>query len=65
MRYLMSVAVVAALLLPRVSFAQQETATVIGTVLDQQGATLPGTTVTARNTDTGLTRHAVTATDGR
>ncbi len=45
--------------------AQVETATVIGTVTDAQGAVLPGVTITARNTDTGFTRTGVSDAEGR
>jgi hypothetical protein len=45
--------------------AQQETATVIGTVVDAQKGAIPGATVTARNVDTGFNRTVVTDTDGR
>jgi hypothetical protein len=45
--------------------AQQETATVIGTVLDGQGGAVPGVTVTVSNVDTGLTRIAITDAEGR
>ena len=41
-----------------------ETATVIGRVTDASGAVVPGATVTARNVDTGISRSAVTETDG-
>src|SRR5258706_12857491 len=36
-----------------------------GTVRDQQGAVLPGATVTLRNNQTGVVRTAVTEADGR
>jgi len=36
-----------------------------GTVRDQQGAALPGATVTLRNDQTGVVRTAVTEADGR
>ena len=45
--------------------AQQETATVIGAVLDAQQSAIPGVTVSVRNVDTGFTRDAVTGSDGR
>ena len=41
---------------PAVASAQLDTATAIGTVLDAQGAALPGVTVTARNVETGFVR---------
>lgn len=51
--------------LPGTAAAQVETATVIGTVTDAQGAVLPGATVTARNTETGFTRSGVSDAEGR
>jgi outer membrane receptor protein involved in Fe transport len=46
------------------AFAQLPTATIRGVVSDAAGAVLPGTTVTVRNTDTGLTRSVPTGGDG-
>ena len=45
--------------------AQQETATVIGTVRDSQQAALPGASVTVKNVDTGFTRASVSDDQGR
>ncbi|HYB95808.1 MAG TPA: TonB-dependent receptor [Vicinamibacterales bacterium] len=45
--------------------AQQETATIVGGVLDAQKSAIPGATITARNVATGLTRTGVTDSDGR
>ena len=42
----------------------QATAQLTGTVTDESGAVLPGVTVTATQTDTGLTRTAVTDAQG-
>src|SRR5712692_10461434 len=39
-----------------VVFAQGSTATIIGTVKDVSGAVLPGTAVTVKHLETGLTR---------
>ena len=44
--------------------AQLPTATILGIVKDSTGAVAPGTTLTARNTDTGQTRSTVSAGDG-
>jgi hypothetical protein len=44
--------------------AQQTTGTIIGRVLDQSSAAMPGVTVTAVHTETGFTRTAVTDTSG-
>jgi hypothetical protein len=44
--------------------AQQGTADIRGVVTDQQGAVLPGVTVTARNQNTGMYRETVSNADG-
>ncbi|HMG74687.1 MAG TPA: carboxypeptidase regulatory-like domain-containing protein [Pyrinomonadaceae bacterium] len=55
----------AALLLGQVAaFAQSDTGTLSGTVKDQNGAIVPGATVTAKNQRTGDERTATTNTDG-
>jgi hypothetical protein len=46
------------------SLAQQGTSELRGRITDQQGAVLPGVTVTVRNQDSGLFRESVTSTDG-
>jgi hypothetical protein len=48
-----------------VSHAQSATATLSGTVMDQQGAVVPGAIVTATNTATGLQRLALTNDGGQ
>src|ERR1051326_8652307 len=48
----------------RVTMAQVSTANISGTVKDQSGAVLPGATVTATNTETGLTRTATSGARG-
>ena len=65
MRRVFIAAVLCALMAPVVAQAQQETATVIGTVLDAQKAALPGVTVTVRNVETGFNRAGVTDAEGR
>ncbi|PYR99117.1 MAG: hypothetical protein DMG15_10930 [Acidobacteria bacterium] len=45
-------------------FAQLPTGTILGGVRDASGATLPGTTLTATNTETGLSRMTVSGEDG-
>jgi hypothetical protein len=45
-------------------FAQQTTGTITGRVLDQQGAAVPGVTVTAKSATTGFTRSEVSDTEG-
>jgi hypothetical protein len=47
------------LAIPTVSFAQITTATIVGTVTDPGGASVPNASITARNADTGLTRTVV------
>ena len=47
------------------AMAQTTTGVISGTITDAQGGVLPGVTVTARNTDTGLVRTVVTEADGR
>ena len=45
-------------------FAQGFTATITGTVKDESGSVLQGAMVTAKHTETGLTRVAVTNAGG-
>ena len=45
--------------------AQTTTGIISGIVVDAQSGVLPGVTVTARNTDTGVVRIVVTEGDGR
>jgi hypothetical protein len=49
----------------RAAFAQNPTFALEGLVMDAQQAVLPGATVTAQNTSTGLTRTATTDEGGR
>jgi hypothetical protein len=46
------------------AFAQLDTVTILGSVKDPSGASIPGATVAVTNTDTGLTRTAMTEQDG-
>ena len=57
-------AVVMMLLACASAFAQQTTGTVTGRVLDQQGAAVPGATVTAKNPLTGFTRTETSDAEG-
>src|SRR6185436_7924731 len=59
-----ALAAACALLWPLTAAGQVTTATVQGRVLDESGAPVPGTTVTARNTETGASRSAVTDAGG-
>jgi hypothetical protein len=45
--------------------AQSDTASLVVTVLDASGATVPGASVTARSTATAVVRHQVSDIDGR
>jgi hypothetical protein len=44
--------------------AQQTTGTIAGRIVDDQGAAVPGVTVTGRNTETGFTRTDVSDAEG-
>ena len=46
------------------TFAQQTTGTITGRVLDEQKASVPGATVTAKNQSTGFSRSEVSDTEG-
>jgi hypothetical protein len=52
------------LLTSAIAFAQLSTAQLSGRVTDESGAVLPGVTVTATQTDTGLSRSDVTDANG-
>jgi outer membrane receptor protein involved in Fe transport len=52
------------LIVPTLVFAQSGGSSLSGRVVDQQGAAVPGVTVTATNPATGLVRTTVTAADG-
>ena len=44
--------------------AQQTTGTIVGRVLDDQGAAIPGATVIASSASTGFTREAISDAEG-
>ena len=46
------------------AFAQQTTGVITGRVVDEQGAAIPGATVTAKNAATGLVRSEVSDAEG-
>src|SRR5262245_33176476 len=46
------------------ALAQLPTGTILGTVRDAAGARIPGATLTATNTETGLSRTAISGDDG-
>lgn len=58
------VVIITILLLAVPAFTQTVTGTMNGTVTDKSGGTLPGVTVTIRNTETGLQRVVVTDNKG-
>src|SRR4051794_33333263 len=57
-------AVVILLLTCASAFAQQTTGTITGRVVDQQGAAVPGVTVTAKSASTGFTRTETSDAEG-
>src|SRR5258705_12614523 len=57
-------AVICVLLSCVAAFAQQTTGAITGRVLDQQGAAVPGATVTAKSASTGFTRTETSDTEG-
>jgi len=59
-----SAAFVVVLLVGASATFAQETATILGTVKDASGAAVAGANVTARNTDTQLSRAVTTESDG-
>src|SRR5262252_10286899 len=62
-RYLFAAAMLV-LLACASAFAQQTTGSVTGRVVDQQGAAVPGATVTAKNPSTGFTRTETSDAEG-
>jgi len=60
----LSVFMLLAILVPFGAFAQSTTGSISGTVTDASGSVLPGVTVTATNTATGLARSVVTNDSG-
>lgn len=56
---------IACLAIPQGIFGQTTTATLLGTVRDQNGAVVSGATVTAKGLDTGLQRSTKTDGEGR
>src|SRR5262245_60099086 len=57
-------AAIALLLSCAPAFAQQTTGNITGRVLDQQGAAVPGVTVTAKSAQTGFTRSETSDAEG-
>jgi outer membrane receptor protein involved in Fe transport len=61
-RFICALLAIAALATPAI--AQQTTGNLTGRVVDEQGAALPGATVTGRNTETGFIRASETDAEG-
>src|SRR3954454_20365714 len=59
-----ALAVVVVTLAAYPSFAQQTTGTITGRVIDPQGTAVPGTTIIATNTMTGLMRTDISDEEG-
>ena len=53
-----------ALVAPPAAMAQQTTGNITGRIMDEQGAAVPGVTLTAKNTQTGFSRSDVTDAEG-
>src|SRR5437868_14809549 len=64
MKRKLSGAVVVLLLTCATVFAQQTTGVITGRVVDQQGAAVPGATVTAKSPTTGFTRTETSDAEG-
>ena len=64
MKKLLAISVFAALLGGGLAWAQETTGAVIGTITSEDGATMPGVTVTIADPDTGFERTTVTNTAG-
>jgi hypothetical protein len=64
MRWRVTLAVVLLAATTSVAVAQITSATISGTIKDETGGVLPGVDVVVRNLDTGLTRSAVTDSNG-
>jgi Carboxypeptidase regulatory-like domain/TonB dependent receptor len=62
-RYLFAAALLV-LLGCTLAFAQQTTGSITGRVVDQQGAAIPGVTVTTKNVGTGFTRTEISDAEG-
>jgi Carboxypeptidase regulatory-like domain/TonB-dependent Receptor Plug Domain/TonB dependent receptor len=59
-----SITALCVLLIARAAFAQFDTATVLGSVVDSTGARVPGATVTLKNADTGISATTVSDVEG-
>ena len=55
--------VLLAILMSSIVWGQTSTASISGAVVDQSGAVLPGVEITVTQTETGVTRMAVTNDD--
>jgi Carboxypeptidase regulatory-like domain/TonB dependent receptor len=61
---LLTLSIVCCALWPRTALAQQETATIAGTIRDGSGAIVPGASVTVTNIQTNITARTQAGTDG-
>jgi hypothetical protein len=62
--FLLLLLICTALLLPTALFAQATTGSITGTISDDQGAGVPGVSVTAKNLATGASRDSVSMAGG-
>src|SRR5262249_20664503 len=63
-KFFMSVAVLVCLMKPTHTFAQTSNATLGGTISDASGALIPGVTITATNSQTGIVNSVVSNESG-
>ncbi len=61
---LLTLSIACCALWPRAALAQQETATIAGTIRDATGAVVPGASVTVTNIQTNITARAQAGSDG-
>ena len=64
MKILTRIVLVVALMVSQPAFAQQTTGSIIGRVVDAQGAAMPGATVTATHPETGFVRAVTSDAEG-
>ena len=62
---LLSFALVTMLVIPATGMAQVSSGKILGAVVDESAAALPGVTIVVRNLQTGVSRETVTNTRGR
>src|SRR5262249_13901609 len=64
MSKIQSVLLILAVIFTPPAFAQAVSATLIGSITDSSGATIPNATVTVTETQTGVSRKTTTSSDG-